>query len=103
MNYKTHNDVEIKLMGTSYAGEIEIDYYDIIDRLGKPQAYDDYKTDVQWALEFEDGCVATLYNWKDGKNYCGKDGLFPYQIRTWMVGCKTKTGFNRIYKLFKGV
>ena len=40
MKYETHNEIEISIMGTSYAGEIELDYYDIINRLGKPQVYD---------------------------------------------------------------
>jgi hypothetical protein len=69
----------------------------IIDKLGKPHSQGDaYKTDAQWAFKFEDGTVATLYNWKDGKNYCGADGLNLEDITSWNIG-----GFSpdAVYKI----
>jgi hypothetical protein len=47
---------------------------------------DGYKTDAEWEIKFEDGSIATIYNWKDGKNYCGHSGLKTVNIRDWHIG-----------------
>ena len=44
---------------------------------------------VKTAFKFADGTIATLYNWKNGKNYLGDEGLELNDIYTWNVG-----GFN---------
>lgn len=78
---------EACISGTCYQGEIEADYSLIIDKLGPPNdSFDNYKTDAEWSIEFEDGSVATIYNWKDGKNYLGEGGLDLCDIREWHVG-----------------
>lgn len=73
--------------GTCYMGEIKADYSKLISKLGRPmKGYDNYKSDAEWVIEFEDGSVATIYNWKDGKNYLGEGGLDLCDIREWHVG-----------------
>ena len=101
INYQTHNDVIIKISGTSFLGDIGLDYYDIVSRLGRPQDGDGYKVDAEWNIEFDDGTVATLYNWKNGRNYCGEDGLDLHQIDEWHIGGFEKDAVDRIYELFK--
>jgi hypothetical protein len=55
--------------------------------LGPPgNSFDNYKTDGEWVIEFENGVVATIYNWKDGKNYCGDKGLELEDIQEWHIG-----------------
>ena len=35
----------------------------LISKLGEPtDSFDEYKTDAEWIIEFEDGNVATIYN-----------------------------------------
>ena len=76
--------------GTSLQGEIDISYQDIIAKLGKPNAKTDkYKIDAVWHLLTPAG-IATLYNYKTGKNYLGKEGLPLKEIRDWHIGGKTK-------------
>ena len=101
INYQTHNDVIIKTTGTSFRGDIRLDYYDILSRLGKPRDGDEYKIDVAWEIEFDDGTVATLYNWKNGRNYCGEDGLKPCQIDEWNIGGFKSDAVEKVYELFK--
>ena len=100
MEYQTHNDLIIKTAGTHLQGYIKLDYYDILDRLGEPQERDVYKIDAEWVIEFYDGTVATLYNWKNGRNYCGEDGLDLHQIGEWHIGGNKKDVVRKIYELF---
>jgi hypothetical protein len=81
------NDKSTSLNGTHYLGLIHVDYDLLISKLGKPSdSYDDYKSDAEWTIEFEDGNIATIYNWKNGKNYNGAGGLPVEQIKEWHIG-----------------
>jgi len=91
MNYKTHNELEnIKTSGTHLQGYVQTDYNRLVELFGTPSEYGDgHKTDAEWEVRFEDGTVATIYNYKTGKNYLGSDGLEVTEIDEWNVG-----GFN---------
>jgi hypothetical protein len=70
-----HNDKEIEVNGTSLVGEDKCNYNDLKRIFGKP-SMEMVTSGCQWRSEFEDGKeVATIYNYKDGKNYNGKSGL----------------------------
>ncbi len=45
----------------------------------------EHKTDAQWYIETPFG-ICTIYNYKDGKNYCGKNGLALKDITNWHLG-----------------
>ena len=73
--------------GTCLQGYINTSYRDLVECFGEPHCDGDgYKVDAEWMLRFEDGTVATIYNWKDGKNYCGEDGLAVEDITEWHIG-----------------
>ena len=74
--------------GTFLQGYIKATYEQLLKAFGEPHDPDGdtYKTDVEWAFEFADGTVATLYNWKNGKNYLGAEGLELNDIYEWNVG-----------------
>jgi hypothetical protein len=84
-NYKLVN-------GTSLRGYVKCDYKTLIETFGEPDhECDGYKIDRQWILKFGDGTVATIYNYKNGKNYLGpQQGLEPEDIKEWHVGGKAK-------------
>jgi len=85
------NSDDISCSGTCFVGTLFVSYKTITDKLGEPSdSYDDYKSDAEWHLEFEDGTVATIYNWKDGKNYCGDEGLELEDIEEWHIGGRTQ-------------
>lgn len=78
------------IYGTAFVDSININYKKLVDTFGKPHLSDGFKTDAEWGLEFPDGTVATIYNWKNGKNYLGDDGLETENITTWHIGGKNR-------------
>ena len=106
-NFKTHNDgIDNSLsVGTSFVGEINNIYYsDIVDVLGEPLPeglFDDYKIDAEWIILFDDGSVATLYNWKNGKNYNGDYGYETDEIYEWNIGGHSDAVVELVKQLFK--
>ena len=84
--------------GTSLQGYIKASYEQLLKAFGppNPNLCDNYKTDVEWAFEFADGTIATLYNWKNGKNYNGDDGLELNHIYEWNVGGKSEKAVSRL-------
>ena len=99
MKFTTHNQKEINCNGTSLKGEIRANYADLKKIFGKPSIGDVYKVDAEWEIEFEDGTVATIYNWKNGKNYNGKDGLPKSQITDWHIGGHNQKAIENIEKI----
>ena len=104
-DFYTHNDIEIDVDGTSLRGYLEVGYEDLIKKLGEPSDYfDDYKSDATWHVSWYDGDKATIYNWKNGKNYCGREGLNTKDITLWNVGGLTGSkGLARLSQMFSSV
>tara|TARA_R110000751_G_scaffold157899_1_gene263399 strand:- start:616 stop:1002 length:387 start_codon:yes stop_codon:yes gene_type:complete len=101
--YVTHNDdIEIDVNGTSLRGYLEVSYEDLVKKLGEPFVFDEYKTDAAWTVSWFDEDKATIYNWKNGKNYCGPEGLNVEDIRVWNIGGLEKSkGLDRLQQLFE--
>jgi len=89
-----------ELNGTSLQGYITIGYDQLADKLGEPHGNDSYKVDAEWGIKFEDGTIATIYNYKDGKNYLGEDGESVEDILDWHIGGHNFKAVECINKLF---
>jgi hypothetical protein len=74
---------------TCLQGYIRATYKELVETFGPPGEGDDYKIDVEWILKWPNGVVATIYNWKDGKNYCGPEGKAVEDILDWNIGGHT--------------
>jgi len=86
--------------GTSYQGEIRITYQDLVKTLGRPNGKTDgYKIDAEWEIKTPFG-MATIYNWKDGKNYLGPTGQALTDITEWHIGGHTKEVVSYVYNLW---
>ena len=95
---KLRNAENGELDGTSLQGEIDMSYEDMICIFGKPHGDDDYKVDAEWSFvasfwepdmtpdDFMEEVEFSLYNWKDGRNYCGSEGLPLSDITDWHIG-----------------
>ena len=84
---------------THLVGYIECDYQVLVSCFGEPnpEHCDSYKTDVEWRVAQSSlGYSISIYNWKNGKNYCGPDGLAVRDIKRWNVGGKNSSDVSLI-------
>ena len=77
---------QVSPTGTCLQGYVTIPYSKLVEKFGKPEESDGDKIDAEWVIQFEDDSIATIYNWKNGKNYCGEYGLPTSRITEWNVG-----------------
>lgn len=96
------NDDGINVGGTHLQGQIETSYANLVEKLGDPLTGDWEKTDAEWNLRFADGTIATIYNYKDGINYNGSDGMPVEEITDWHVGGYNKKAFFLVREYING-
>ena len=102
MIFTTHNKKHIPIHGTSLQGAIVIDYASIKKAFGLPNNGDEYKISAEWDILFEDGVIATIYDWKEGKNYLGKEGTPKTKITEWHIGGHDQKAVEHVYSILKG-
>jgi hypothetical protein len=102
MKFKTHND-NIPFMGGSLQGYIDASYIELEEIFGTPTDGDGYKVDAEWEILFDDGTFCTIYNWKDGENYNGKNGMPIEDIRDWHIGGNNTDAIPHLNNLLKKV
>ena len=84
-----------KADGSSLKGYISATYDQLKEVLGKPQyiSTDPYsKVTCEWVLEFEDGLIATIYDWKMGAT--------PLDVYDWHIGGHSSEVVERVQSLF---
>jgi len=83
--------------GTCLQGCIETKYSNLVACFGEPTSQGDgYKVDAEWVLTFPGGIVATIYNYKSGPNYLGKDGMTVSDITDWHVGGSSRAAHRLV-------
>lgn len=78
MNYVTHNEQPINAYATSKQGVINESYYFLTDVFGPQISRIDDITSALWEIEFDDGVIATIYDWDTG--------LTPFKNTQWNIG-----------------
>ena len=85
--------------GTHLQGYVDVTYARLRKIFGEESELgDDYKCDANWEVQTPFG-VATIYNYKDGKNYLGKDGMAVKDITEWHVGGHNAESYECVKKL----
>ncbi|MEY5134623.1 MAG: hypothetical protein RL709_318 [Pseudomonadota bacterium] len=85
------NSNDTSVNGTSLKGYVGTTYDKLVKLFGEPlKGSDDGKTTCEWILEFEDGTVATIYDWKQKQT--PKDHFY------WSVGGYTYEALEHIKK-----
>lgn len=89
-------DPSIDVNFSSLKGKVSASFYDLVRHFGEP-VYDsyDYKTQCQWTIQFEDGIIATIYDYKMGN-------IPVDQIGYWSVGGYTFTAYHRVLSILDG-
>jgi len=82
----THNQKNININKTCLQGYVNTSYKNLVKKLGQPTDGDGYKIDAEWDIEFPNGEVGTIYNWKDGHNYNDGMGMDVKYIKNWNIG-----------------
>lgn len=86
--------------GTSLQGYMNATFDELIEEFGAP-TYDepsgDGKVDVEWCLRFDDGTLATIYNWKD---YDGGARCKSGESYRWHIGGKSFNAVSHVIDLF---
>ncbi len=67
----------MKANNTSFKGEVVTTYDRLVELFGEPGRGGD-KTQVEWEIEFEDGTIATIYDWKET--------IPPKDVTDWHIG-----------------
>lgn len=100
MKYTTHNIAQISINGTSLQGYCDENttYAELVALFGEPQKGDGYKVDAEWTVMFDDGTIASIYNYKNGKNYEGASGMDVIDMtgEDWHIGGNTKKSVEMI-------
>ena len=102
--YTTHHEdeeLEDSLSGSCLRGVLSSNYATIVQALGDPVTGCD-KTDWEWFIQFPDGMTAHLYNWKNGPNYCGDEGLTKELVFDWHIGGHHDAVVQRVRDILKG-
>jgi len=100
---RTHDDPDI-IVGTSLQGYVDVKYNDLVELFGEPCEGDEYKVDAEWVIEFNDGTIATIYNYKDGPNYGEEYGYKDIRNKNtnWHVGGKNERALAHVIHALEG-
>jgi hypothetical protein len=91
MKFTTSQQQPIETGGSHLIGVIEVPYNKIKTAFGNACGGDGDKVQVEWSIQFEDGTIATIYDWKEGDCYHGKgNGTHFSDVTEWHIG-----GFNQ--------
>ena len=89
--------------GANLQGYLNADYRELVEVFGEPIRYEadgtshlNNKIDAEWRLKFQDGTIATIYNYKNGVNYMGAEGLRLMEIQKWNVGGNSERAVERV-------
>lgn len=94
MKYVTHNTHDVPTTGACMQGQITCPFSLLITLFGEPEQGDNSKVDAFWSVEFDDGVIATIYNWKNGIAYCGGPDID--QITQWNIGGYEKAAAEHV-------
>lgn len=87
---KFTKDADVNM--TSLQGYMEAYYHELVAVFGQPDDAGD-KTTAEWCLQFEDGTVATIYDWKEYET--------PMGLYRWHIGGRDHRAVAAVTKTFK--
>jgi hypothetical protein len=95
MTITFENNPRVSINGTCLQGYIETTYDELVKVFGKPTELGDYKITVEWILQFSDGTVASIYDWKLSET--------PMGVYNWHIGGKSQHAVNLVHQVHNQV
>ena len=83
MEFKTGNDLDTTGTGSSLQGYVTTTRSALIETFGMPTFTSDEeyeKVTTEWIIKFEDGTIATIYDWKRYEDAPEADEVLEYHI-----------------------
>ena len=74
--------------GTWLQGYVETTYDELVSVFGNPTELQGDKVTVEWIIQFSDGTVASIYDWKLQKT--------PMQVYRWHIGGRSHDAVTRV-------
>ena len=78
MTIQFENVRTVSTSGSCLQGYIETTYDELVDVFGEPTKLKGDKVNVEWTIQFSDGTVATIYDWKQPET--------PMEYYPWHIG-----------------
>jgi hypothetical protein len=96
MTITFENSPKVSINGTCLQGYIETTYDELVKVFGKPTELGGcYKVTVEWTLQFSDGTVASIYDWKLSET--------PMGTYRWHIGGKSQHAVNLVHQVHNQV
>jgi|SRR5690625_493366 len=91
---KTNHDALTDMSGKQ--GTLHATYQEIVDVLGEPCSWGsrDGKVQAEWLLQFKDGLIATIYDYK-------QYGTPVEEVKYWSIGGPDNEVVHRIHTIFR--
>ena len=89
------NNPKVSINGTCLQGYIETTYDELVKVFGKPTELGGYKITVEWILQFSDGTVASIYDWKLSET--------PMGTYRWHIGGKSQRVVDLVHQVHNQV
>ena len=105
MKFFTSQQQPVKpLQGSHLIGVFGASYDTIKAAFGDPQEGEDDKIQVVWYIQFEDGTIASIYDWKQGASYRGEGcGIHFSDVDEWHVGGIDEKAMLRVSEVIDAV
>jgi hypothetical protein len=88
MTITFENNPEISVNLTFLQGYIETTYDELVKVFGEPTVLEGDKVTVEWILQFSDGTVATIYDWKLSET--------PMGVYNWHIGGRSQRAVHLV-------
>ena len=91
--------------GSCLQGYIDESYDRLVEVFGEPNSDgDEYKVQKEWVIEFADGTIATIYDYKEGDAYNGEgQGKHYTQVTDWHVGGRNQRAVMLVSEALDGM
>lgn len=85
----------VVIEGTSFQGTI-LTTYDMLEKaFGEPHGGDGEKVTCEWRIEFDDGTVATVYDWMQPRT--------PYNEYEWHIGGYDESAVAAVHQVIREI